>query len=1232
MSASAAPPVATGNEWTLRVTDPAELRRAFAAPPDSRYRPVPFWWWSGEALDQERLLWQLEQFHAMGCGGVIPLSLAPFGPAGGSAGDDPRVGTPRRTALLRTVAHRCRELGLGMFVVSPSQVGGIGAMDQLLRAHPEFRAEIVDAGSHVQPYGFDFGNPEAVAALSAPGTIAADIDAGLAGLHGDAVVGVFEDEMWSFGRWSPDFAEIHRKLTGAEPLATAFTPSADPGVRAQRWLQSDVARRRVESAYTREMAAWREGRNLLAGYDQMSRAGLPLTASLAYVDPFRTMAWATAPGSDHMGDIRFHLSIATLTGAPRVLLEGFHSQGQGLTLGDQAEQLFEWAREGASLFVPHGGYYTTRGMWWEWASPEMAWRQPHARHHRAFAEMVGRLMLVAAAGSHHPEVAVLYPLSTVWADTIGHLEWGPDAHRAQESYATLMGMHGSPVWNEASAWVTPSLLHDAGYDRMVVNEDWLDRVPELPVIVPACRCLPLTVVETLIERAEAGVGVVIVEPAPAWSAERGEGDEHFLARVAHLRRVATVVDSAAAAVSALPPPRVSGAPRAQWRRVGDLDVLLVTGRGELRIRGAGGRRPERWDVRDGTVRPLDGRRDADDLVVALDGPFAVVALPPGEAVRAPAPACSPIELAEEWECEYVPWGENRWGDLRLPANEGTPPVERRTFAWREGDDEAWRHAPVVPEDCVHPAPALGMEQRMSGDMGRVAPSQRRLRDGWREVVSTYGPRLSVDGVATEYSERYGLEDVCLDTMFGMRGRVEPWKVVLPAEGGRVTSHAHVGKACDTHLVVEGGGVLTVWLDGERCAGPVEGGVLSIPVSLAAGWHELRVDLHPRHASHLAYRGYITPPPPRLTWAFMEPYVREAVSIWGGRMVHPDYRGAAGPRRFRRRLVLDEPATVRSWVAASGMVTLDVPEQLPAGEHVVEALVGEAITVPSFLCRLDLRLESGARLSIVSDQLWDTAAPGEDWTGAFELAAGAPLSGWDESAAVFGAERRHPLSDVGWLEGAEVTSGQVEQRWSDSPLPPPPSWFAFLAPPGARAMSLPIDGDVRAFVDGEAVAVTDGRLPLAGGARVALRVEAPAGGRGAACFREHPVLDLGAGRIRVGASWHRQGLDSFAGVILHRAQVKVAQACKAILDLGEVRGSVGVRVNGVDCGVVFCAPWRTAVPLRAGENLVELEVAGTLAPLVARGVPTVYGPEDQRACGIVGRPRLLMPGTSPGQPG
>jgi len=1217
----AAPRASVRMDWTGAIADPAELRSAFAGNPENRWRPIPAWWWSGEKLDEERLRWQLDRLVEMGCGGVATASLAAFGPAGGSVGDDPPVGTPERTALYRRILLRCRELGLGVVTGSPYQAGGMRDMSALLREHPDFRGEMTAPGPTVLPYGFDFGNVRAVATLARDGAVNRMLAESTGDLDGDPVVALFEDEMWCFGTGAPGFAEEFRAVKGFDPPAVPFAPSDDPRMPALRWQVCDVARQRIERAYTEPYARMVRERGLLAGYDQMSRMGTPIIGALAYVDHFRTMAWANAPGSDQMGDIRFHLSLATLTGASRVWLEGFHSQGQGLSLAHQAEALFEWAREGASLFLPHGGYYATRGMWWEWASPEMLWRQPFSRHYAPFAEAMARVMMAAAAGRHHPEVAVLHPLSTVWADTLGHMEWGESAQRANQVYVQLMGHHGSVRWDRPDEWATRSLLHDAGHDRMAVNEDWLDRVPDLPVVLPACRCLPLEVVDALIARAERGVPVVIVEPLPDWSAENGAGDAEFLTHVARLRSLATVVATPAEVPAALPPPRAAGAEvRVQWRRCGDLDLLLCTGEGELRVRGVGPRSAERWEFRDGSVHPLDARLDGDDLLLRLDGPFTIVALPPGEPQHVATPAPSQeIPLPVEWECRYLEWGENRWGDLRLPPNPGTPPVERRTFAWREGDDPAWRSAPVVPEDVEHPMRSLGMEERMSGDNGRVPPRERMLRDGWREVVSTYGPRATVDGVPFEYSERYGIEDVCLETLFGVRGKVETWKAVLPEDGGRLVSYGHVPQACDTHLVIEGDAVITVWLDGTHLAGPLDNGVLAIPVHLDAGWHEVAVEVVPRHAPHLAYRGYSKPPPTALSWCFGEPYRRAPVGIWGGRMVHPDYRGAPQARRFRRRITLSEPAEVEVSSSAAATHHVEVPPHLEAGEHVVEAFAGETMTTPSFGCSLRLRLRSGAVLEIGSDERWETCAAGEPWVGAYGLSAGSPLSGWGAREQI---ERRHTLTDVAWLEGEEVVRGLVPQRWSDSPEPPPPSWFCFLAPPGARSMTLPVDGEVQAWLDGEEVRIDDGVLPLRGGARVAIRVQAHAGGRGAACFREHPVLTLGDGVIRTGISWHRQGLDSFAGVILHRATVRVERDMDAVLDLGEVRGSAGVRVNGEDLGALWCRPWRIEVPLRAGENLIELEVTNTLAPLVARGVPTIYGPEDQRVSGLLGRPRLL----------
>ena len=41
----------------------------FRRPPPG-YGEVPFWWWTGDPLDEQRLIWQLEQLHQKGISGV----------------------------------------------------------------------------------------------------------------------------------------------------------------------------------------------------------------------------------------------------------------------------------------------------------------------------------------------------------------------------------------------------------------------------------------------------------------------------------------------------------------------------------------------------------------------------------------------------------------------------------------------------------------------------------------------------------------------------------------------------------------------------------------------------------------------------------------------------------------------------------------------------------------------------------------------------------------------------------------------------------------------------------------------------------------------------------------------------------------------------------------------------------------------------------------------------------
>ncbi len=1193
---------------------------AFPGRPDARYRPLTLWWWSGEPVERERMLWQVEQMAAIGCGGFVTTGLAMHGPSAGSRADEPRALTPEWFDLLRTACVRAAELGMGVGAWSPMQVGQAHDIDATLAARPDLRGELVVEDGEVIPYGVDYGNRDALAALTAPGTKCATYLDGIRELVGDQMVALFEDEFPGFPRWAPTFAAEFRDRYGYDVPLAALTTDIGASTPAVRCQVLDLAVERVVSAYTAWQTDLVDRTGVLAGYDQCGRQGVPVLNSAYYYDPFRTMAWANAHGTDHMGDARFALSQNDLGGGARTWLEGFHSQGYGMTLDDQVRLLLEWSREGVSLFLPHGGYYATRALWWEWAPPEMGWRQPYARHYPAFADFVGRLMSWSSAGDHRPDVAVLYPMSSVWAGMTGLLTWDDEAMESDRAWVSVFGTKGVPSGWDLERPHHASPLAEAGYDRIAVDEFHVDI--GLPVVLPGCRVLRTSTLQKLVDLAEAGRPVVVLEPAPAWSFENGRDDPTFTKLVDRLRVVAAFVTDPAEVTRYLPPPRIEGG-QAQWRRVGDLDVVAIGAHGQVRLRAYADRAPEVWDPLTGGIAPYPATVDGDDLLLTVDSNALLLSLPTGTPVAPTESAYDVVLLPEIWECEFLEWGENRWGDYRLPANDGTPPVERRTFAFREGDDPAWQRAPVTPEEADHPHVELGFEDRMRDKNGRPAPADRVLPDGWHEVVSTYGPHAVVDGRRlAEYSERLGIEDALLTTPIGLKGRVEPWKVDLGESGGQVTSWGWVPADADTHLVVEGSAVVTVWLDGTLVAGPVDAGVVAVPVSLTAGWHEVCIEATRRTLGPNMLEGWRPGPRVRLTWSFGQPYERPVGGIWGGKPVHPDYKGAPGPMRFRRALSLPRDAMVSVLATAPGGVEHAIPPRLAAGEHVLELVAGRSMASPQLQVALTLRMGT-TTVTLGSDDLWEYQKPDGTWTGAFTISEAGSISWTAEENSPPAVPRCHALTDVAWLEGSEVLAGLLPgQRWSDSPDPPPPAWFCFTAPPGARSVTLPVAGEVRAWVDGEPVSVRDERLTLHEHARVALRVQAPAGYRGAACFREHPLFELGDGTIVAGRSWHQQGLDCFSGVILHRACV-TATAGPAVLDLGDVRGSVAVTVNGVPAGVLFSRPWTLPVTLEDGDNVIELEVANTLGPLAGRGIPTPFGPEEQRVSGLLARPRLLF---------
>jgi hypothetical protein len=109
-------------------------------------------------------------------------------------------------------------------------------------------------------------------------------------------------------------------------------------------------------------------------------------------------------------------------------------------------------------------------------------------------------------------------------------------------------------------------------------------------------------------------------------------------------------------------------------------------------------------------------------------------------------------------------------------------------------------------------------------------------------------------------------------------------------------------------------------------------------------------------------------------------------------------------------------------------------------------------------------------------------------------------------------------------------------------------------------------------------------------------------------------------------WQDAGLTAHSGGIRYRRRLDgVAPDARIRLDLGAVRGTAEVLVDGVSAGVRVCSPYAFDLTGRVGPDGATLEVLvlNTLGPHLDAVSPTPYVFAGQRRSGMFGPVRLLV---------
>ncbi|MDQ1021605.1 glycosyl hydrolase [Streptomyces afghaniensis] len=859
-----------------------------------------------------------------------------------------------------------------------------------------------------------------------------------------------------------------------------------------------------------------------------------------------------------------------------------------------------------------------------------------------------------------------------------------DADETQRHYLDLCGTNN---------WLAPhaGALDRRGISFDVVDDDSVQRAKAADgalrirnlayraVLLPSASVLEEETARRLTELLDAGGRVVVVGRPPATAAGRSGDDAVVAALLAHprLERVRDPEAGAAAVTDAAG--HATGDVPLLVRRTGNEAVALVTaafpeigahplrpgsppsgdaaGTSSVTVRAAVAE-AEVWNPATGSRVPAhvtvsgdsDGDGDVSTIGVPLDGAPAVLVVwregrpaptrPRRETRETPARV---IDVSAGWHGRLVPTMDNTWGDLALPPGAPVDEPQIWTMGWAEGG--AWertrvtygnrvRVLPPVPLGQVpEPLDALSVERVLAGELPLVPPGA-----GWEAAV---------------YSSSRGIPDP--GGLLGLKGLVNEEFVRVPVPVGgavaRVRAIVETGHRGPAELHVGAECVKRVWWNGEPLEPDGGGYLASARVTVARQRNVLEYELSDAQSRPstisaadgtplgsffcLSEPGGLGPRP-----RFMRP---------------PDGVRPDGRVTYRARLrVPGDDARAVLVVGAASAVTVRLDGEVVARQEKVEYYEADWGAVPMFFRHEPALGAGGHTLEVVADSADARDAVFVDLVvrsgaGVTALVSGA---GWEAATGDWrgrtvederrrgevqhchAAVRPHPLPDTGWLTGRPVLGGTVWPSRSTDEVLATPQRFRFTVPAGTVSLGLPLA--LRASVrvgDGPELPLEGDRLtlrhPLPEPAQVQVVTEPTAVLRGGSAWRGPVRVRAVPAPLPLG-DWRELGLGSWSGGVTYARVLDVPSGPDPVLDLGRVRGSVEVSVDGEPAGEAFCAPYRFPLRGAAGRTVrLEVTVRGTLAPYLAEATPTAWAFESQLSSGLLGPVTLRIPSASEG---
>lgn len=1270
----------------------------FQNPPPG-YGEVAFYWWLGDPLTKERLAWQIEQLDkAKGVMG-LQINYAHSDRGGKSYGltypSEPALFSKPWWDLTGWFVQEAKRHGMAVSLSDYTLGFGQGwCVDEILKSHPELSGMALRMGSDgkVTPETVPMSiNP--LHPLS--GKLYAEKFFGQFEQHcpGEGGKGLnffFSDEL-GFGvggnLWSAHFAAEFQKRKGydIQPELSALFKDIGPRTPKVRLDYRDVMVALTEEGFFRPCFDWHQQRGMIFGCDHGGRG----RNVVEFGDYFRTQRWNQGPGSDQPGlgrDLikgKVASSIAHLYQRPRVWIEGYYGSGWGTNTEQLTGATFANFAHGYNLLTLHGLYYSTHGGYWEWAPPCNHFRMPYWAHMGRYLAMVQRLSYVMSQGHHRCDVAVMYPVAPMEAGLGGKESVDAAFETGRQLYAQGIDFDFMDFESLARATVEEKELRVSGERYRVL-------------VLPAMRAVRWNTLQKAAEFHRAGGLMVVLGALPEASDRVGREDAELDALVAKLTtrvgspaEVAGLVEKLGSRdFAVLSPEKVE--PDFMHRRIGPRDVYLVHNAlqdAECWFRATG--QVELWDPWTGETRLLpviSQSAEGTRLRLPLTEKEAqLIVFGPGTPVLAKSEIRnrkSKIDLGGAWEFELQPTMDNRFGDFHWPPTPTFIGAEVRQFRYADEiapdpgweapdfDDSKW---PRVTQSFgpkfwkLGPVPANADLDAKLAALQIVDPNTPIEFGGktYRWQPYEFSWRWGIEG-NPGHQGYHGLKENVTDLFIGLGGaaRAKNETAFGPEPGGTryylwtsvPSERNQAGQALVGAIKPAAG-----WLNHESLA-------KNGSVRLHAGANPLLLRYDQPGRTFFVLSTATTSAPARAVFEENQtPKAEEIFSsaaywIWfgetsGERCFQKSFQLPGLPVKARLRVTGDDDyaAWLNGHQLGSGhswqwVQEYDVTAQLCSGANSLEITGHNRGGPAGVIAELKLTGATGDTEWIATDSSW-LASERSSLSNPAQQVSGYAGSLWATHPT--GAPRldvrvtRQPDAgneDTDSTESTENT-GKLAMRWHNNPdiLPfdtrpqeaQPAGWYRFRAAPGLRALTVPTNGAVQAWVNGKSVSGTRGPVgwkfelpePERTAPMVALRIEQVRGNYGGAALAEPVAQVCGTGSIEPG-DWSKiDGLTCYSGgawyqkcVSLSAEQIRGA----VVLNLGNVVSSAEVLVNGQLAGIRLAPPWSVAISkhVKVGDNRIEVLVYNTLANHYVT-IPTRY--RGELTSGLLGPVALEVTG-------